>query len=153
MQRPFRPAPGLLAGLVLLASGCGWSGVSFPGAQPPAPEGQSADAAPGMDHVVRYDVSCQKCEVAYTDGSDLKVTEVEGMWSTRVRLEYPTVQHVTLRAFPTAPAGYVRRLRIYIDGKLAAEEERFGRGQDRDEVLISATLPTTPGRAGVVRIR
>lgn len=154
LPRPVRSARlAATALLAAVAAGCGWGGVGLPGATPPTPGGPPADVTPAMDHEIRYDVFCQKCEAAYTTGSELKVVEVTGTWSTTVRLEYPSVQYATLRAHPTTPGGFVRRLRIYVDGTPVAEAERSGRDEISDEVLISAALPTTPVRPGVVKIR
>lgn len=137
---PRAARPLLILGLMALAA-CSYQ-PRFMG-RPGVPEGPPAGMA--MDHEIRYDVFCQKCEVAYTHGSEMRHAEVTGTWSTTVRLESPSVRMVTLRAWPTREGTFVRRARIYVNGMEAAEAERFGRSEGDDEILLTAALPGTSG--------
>jgi hypothetical protein len=136
-------APGLVVLICFLGSGCRYK-ATLPGAQPvPGTQPPSAQAEGPEPRAVRYEVFCQKCDVAYTTGTDLGRESVEGTWSTVVRMQATGVGVLMLNVTPTNAGGFVRRAAIFVDNRLLAQEKRNGRGASIDQVQLTARMPST----------
>lgn len=105
-------------------------------------------------HFVRFQVSCDTCSVRWSVGQSTGSLVERALWSDRIqlRLRPGETARAALSALPSAGAGAVRYVRIYVDGELAAET----RGDDEGESssapgsgsLSAATIVPLPASGG-----
>lgn len=79
---------------------------------------------PGVTvHTVRFQVSCDTCSVRWSVDEQTGALVERALWSHRVevRLRPGETVQADVSALPSAGAGDVRFVRIYVDGDLATE--------------------------------
>lgn len=128
-------SPARLA-MVILLSGC--SGA-FAVGSPKGAGRPEANPAGGRVNLVKYSVECSLCDIQYTTGVQRdETTRFEGgNWSKTVGLP-EEAGSATLVVVPVTGDGFVRNVRIFVDGRLAIERIDPIARPDRPVVIMAS---------------
>lgn len=113
------------------ATGCGIQITPHASGPLMAPTGPG----PAATRLIRYEVNCRECRVSYTDREGGGEDTARGLWSKTVRVDGSGGGGVWLEATPTGEGVWVRKARIFVDGRLRAEYDG-----DKDP-RIGETIP------------
>jgi len=94
---------------------------------------------PAQRHLVRFEVSCDYCAVAWNVQEQSGSESNRGLWSENVYVYVdPGGTQASLRATPSQGSAPVRWVRIRVDGEIVAEERN-----DRDVGEVDRSLNPT----------
>ena len=118
------------------AAGCGIQiapHVSGPSMAPTGP-------GPAATRLIRYEVNCRECRVSYSASEGGGEDTARGLWSKTVRLDASGGGGVWLEATPVGEGVWVRKARIFVDGRLRAEYDGDKDPRIGETIPLSASL-------------